>query len=167
MDIIDKQLGFVPNLYRIMSVSPAVLTGFTGLQAALSRTLDAGTRHCIALAVTEINDCDYCTLAHLYAASELDRLSPGKVMTCSQERSSEPKRKAAVAFAKKVAEMRGKVTDADLAEVRDAGFTGPQIIEIVSLSAQFLLTNLIKNVAQTDIDFPTIEAVDIGRARPW
>ena len=33
-----------------------------------------------------------------------------------------------------------------------------QILEIVSLSAQFLLTNFINNAFDTDIDFPAVEA---------
>ena len=52
----------------------------------------------------------------------------------------------------------GKVSDADLQAVRDAGYNDAQILEMVALSAQFLLTNFINNVAQTDVDFPAIPA---------
>ncbi|GAA3061440.1 hypothetical protein GCM10010464_27220 [Pseudonocardia yunnanensis] len=54
-------------------------------------------------------------------------------------------------------ETRGKVTDADLAAVCDAGYAEPQIAEIIALSVQFLLTNFINNVAETEIDFPEPE----------
>ena len=49
-----------------------------------------------------------------------------------------------------------RVSDADLQAVRDAGYSDAQILEMVALSAQFLLTNFINNVAQTDIDFPAL-----------
>jgi alkylhydroperoxidase family enzyme len=56
-----------------------------------------------------------------------------------------------------VTEARGNVTDADLASVRDAGYTDPQIVEIIALSVQFILTNFVNNVAETEIDFPESE----------
>ncbi|MBO0877846.1 MAG: carboxymuconolactone decarboxylase family protein [Pseudonocardia sp.] len=40
-----------------------------GLQTALSRTLDATTRHGIAHAVTEVNGCSYCKAIHTFAAT--------------------------------------------------------------------------------------------------
>ena len=42
----------------------------------------------------------------------------------------------------------------DLDAVRRAGFTDAQVIEIVAVVAENFLTNLINNVADTDIDFP-------------
>src|SRR5579883_3084572 len=48
---------------------------------------------------------------------------------------------AAVAFAAKVARERGHVSDADIAAVREAGFTDAQIAEIVALVALNGLTN--------------------------
>lgn len=52
------------------------------------------------------------------------------------------------------------MADADLAAVREAGLADPQIIEIVALSAQFLLTNFMNNVADTDIDFPAVSPAE-------
>jgi alkylhydroperoxidase family enzyme len=46
------------------------------------------------------------------------------------------------------------VSESDLADVRGAGYTDPQILEIVGLAVQFLLTNFINNVAQTESEFP-------------
>ncbi|MGW0771128.1 hypothetical protein [Streptomyces sp. NPDC002676] len=38
--------------------------------------------------------------------------------------------------------------------MRGAGYTDPQILAIVTVTVQFLLTNYINNVNQTDIDIP-------------
>ena len=43
LDSVGKQLGFIPNLHRLMSLSPAALTGLVGLQGPLSKTLDLKT----------------------------------------------------------------------------------------------------------------------------
>jgi alkylhydroperoxidase family enzyme len=71
-------------------------------------------------------------------------------------RSSDPKRQAAVAFAKALIETRGKVSDAQFAAVRDAGWTDANIVEMIALTAQFLLTNFMNNAVQTPIDFPKV-----------
>ena len=61
-------------------------------------------------------------------------------------------------FAKKVADARGKVSEADIAAVRFAGFTDAQIVEIVLNVALNVLTNFVNNVADTDTDFPVVRA---------
>ena len=53
LDSVGEQLGFIPNLHRLMSLSPAALTGLIGLQGPLSKTLDLKTRDAISLADSE------------------------------------------------------------------------------------------------------------------
>ncbi|MFJ8364344.1 hypothetical protein [Streptomyces sp. NPDC093984] len=50
------------------------------------------------------------------------------------------------------------MSDADLAAVRGAGYTDPQILAIVAVAVQVLLTNFINNVNQTDIDVPAVSS---------
>jgi alkylhydroperoxidase family enzyme len=40
--------------------------------------------------------------------------------------------------------------------VRDAGWTDANIVELIALTAQFLLTNFMNNAVQTPIDFPEV-----------
>lgn len=63
-------------------------------------------------------------------------------------------------FARKVLAARGKVSDGDIAEVKLAGFSEAQVIEIVASVALNVLTNYINNVAETDIDFPVVLAAE-------
>jgi alkylhydroperoxidase family enzyme len=53
-------------------------------------------------------------------------------------------------------ETRGKVSDAQFAAVRDAGWTDANIVEMIALTAQFLLTNFMNNAVKTPIDFPEV-----------
>jgi alkylhydroperoxidase/carboxymuconolactone decarboxylase family protein YurZ len=64
LDNVNRMLGFVPNLQRLMSISPNALTGWAALMGSLSKTLDVKTRDGIALAVSEADACDYCLAAH-------------------------------------------------------------------------------------------------------
>jgi uncharacterized peroxidase-related enzyme len=156
LEKVGKQLGFVPNLHRLMAISPAALSGFLGLQAALSKTVDARTRDSVALAVSQANGCGYCLCAHSHVAAALNKVTDDEIALAREGKSSDPKRHAAAAFARRLIETRGRVTDEDLQAVRDAGFTDKQIVELVALSVQFLLTNFINNVADTEIDFPEV-----------
>lgn len=156
LDAVAKQLGVVPNLFRLVSLSPAALQGMLGLSGALTKALDVKTRERIAIAVAQVNGCDYCLSAHTYLGLNLAKIDGAEIALNRRGASSDPKAHAAVRFAAKVAEARGKVTDADLQAVRMAGFADAQIVEIVALVAENVLTNFVNNVAETDIDFPVV-----------
>ena len=141
LDAVNKQLGSVPNLFRLVALSPAALAGMTGLSRALTKALDVKTRERIALAVAQVNGCDYCLSAHTYLGLNLAKISPEESPSIARARSADAKADAAVRFAAKVARERGHVSDADLAAVREAGFTDAQIIEIVGLVAENVFTN--------------------------
>ncbi len=158
LDAVEKQLGMVPNLFRLVGSSPAALEGYVGLNGALGQTLDAKTRERIALAVAQANGCDYCLSAHTYLGLNLAKIDDAEIALNRTGHSADAKADAALIFARQVLDTRGNVSDADLAAVRLAGFSEPQVIEIVANVAVNVLTNYINNVAQTDIDFPVVEA---------
>lgn len=156
---VQTMLGSVPNLFRLISNSPAALEGHLGMFGALAKgALPAPTRERIALAVAEINGCDYCLSAHTYLGANLARLDADEIAANRDGRSNDPKADAAVRFAAAVAHQRGRVSTAELQAVRDAGYSDPQIIEIVQHVALNVWTNYLNNVAHTDIDFPVATA---------
>ena len=158
LDAVNAQFGVIPNLFRLVALSPAALEGFLGFQGALGKTLDVKTRARIAIAVAQVNGCDYCLSAHTYLGANLAKLDSAELAANRRGHSSDAKADAAVAFARKVAETRGKVTPADVAQVLGAGFTDAQTVEIVANVALNVLTNFVNNVAETDIDFPVVRA---------
>lgn len=160
LEAVNKQLGVVPNLFRLAALSPAALTAMTGLSGALGKALDVKTRERIALATAQVNGCDYCLSAHTYLGLNLAKIPPEEIAMNRKGASADPKANAAVHFAAKVAQSRGKVSDADLAAVKLAGFSDAQIVAIVAIVAENFLTNLLNNVAETDIDFPVVRAAE-------
>jgi len=160
LDAVHKQLGVVPNLFRLIANSPNVLGGYVGFSGALNKTLDVKTRERIALAVAQVNACDYCLSAHTYLATNLAKMSPEEIALNRKGASGDQKANAAVSFAAKVTQARGHVSDADIAEVRAAGFEDAQIVEIVALVAENCFTNFLNEVAKTDIDFPVVLAAE-------
>lgn len=154
LEKVGAQLGFVPNMFRTIASNATVLEVVTGLQATMSRVLDARTRHSIALATSQVNDCDYCLAIHSYTSSEFGGMAIEDIELARKGSSTDPKRAAAARFAQQVVDSRGQVSDADLAAVRDAGYSDSEILAIVTVAVQALLTNFINNVNQTDIDIP-------------
>lgn len=159
LDAVASQLGSVPNLFRAVAVSPQALEGYLGLSGALGKgALSAATSERIALAVAEVNGCDYCLSAHTYLGRNLARLDDAEITANRSGGSNDPKADAAVRFAAKVARERGRLADADFAAVKAAGYSDAQIIEIVQHVALNVWTNYFNNVFQTDIDFPIVTA---------
>jgi uncharacterized peroxidase-related enzyme len=159
LQAVKKQLGVVPNLFRLVGNSPAALEGYLGLNGALAKgALEAPTRERIALAVAEINGCDYCLSAHSYLGKNLAKLSDVEMAANRDGGSTDPKADAAVRFAVKLVNARGHVSDADIKTVKDAGYSDAQVIEIVLHVALNTLTNYVNEVAKTEIDFPAVTA---------
>lgn len=160
LDAVKKQLGSVPNLFRLVANSPAALEGYLGLSGALAKgSLPAATRERIALAVAQINGCDYCLAAHSYLGKNLAKLDDAEIIANRKGHSTDPKADAAVRFAVAVTLARGQVTDSDLGAVRMAGYDDAQIVEIVQHVALNSWTNYINNVAKTVVDFPAAAAL--------
>jgi uncharacterized peroxidase-related enzyme len=159
LQAVKKQLGIVPNLFRLVSNSAAALEGYLGLSGALGKgKLPAQTRERIALAVAEINGCDYCLSAHTYLGKNLAHLDDAEMTANRSGASNDPMADAAVRFAAKVVRERGHVSDEDVRAVKMAGYDDAQIIEIVQHVALNTWTNYINLVAQTEIDFPVVTA---------
>jgi uncharacterized peroxidase-related enzyme len=159
LQAVKKQLGVVPNLFRLVGNSPAALEGYLGLNGALAKgELEAPTRERIALAVAEINGCDYCLSAHSYLGKNLAKLSDADIAANRDGGSTDPKADAAVRFAARLVTARGHVSDADIQAVKRAGYSDAQVIEIVLHVALNTLTNYVNEVAKTEIDFPAVSA---------
>jgi uncharacterized peroxidase-related enzyme len=154
LDAVHGKLGRVPNFFRVLATSPAVLRAHAASSEALGKALDVKTRERIALAVVAVNGCDYCLAAHSYTGQNFAHLSPEEMARNREGGSLDPTASAVVAFARAVAETRGKVSDADVNAVRAAGFSEAQLVEIVAVVADNFFTNLINNVVRTDVDFP-------------
>jgi uncharacterized peroxidase-related enzyme len=159
LEAVKKQLGVVPNMFRLVATSPQALEGYLGLSGALGKgALPAATRERIALAVAEINGCAYCLSAHTYLGKALAHLDDAEITANRNGASNDPKADAAVRFAAAVTRARGHIAGAEIAAVKAAGYTDAQVIEIVQHVALNTWTNYFNEVFQTDIDFPVVEA---------
>lgn len=160
LQAVEKKLGSVPNLFRLVATSPKTLDAFLGFSGALSTgALPAATRERIALAVAQINGCDYCLAAHSYVGRNLAGLDAAEIAANRAGGSTDPKAAAAVAFAAKLVTDRGAVSQEDVVAVRNAGYSDAQILEIIGHVALNTFTNYVNEALGTEVDFPAAETL--------
>ncbi len=156
LDAFSKNIGFTPNMMATFAQSPIAFNAWAALLGSLSKALDVKTRDSIGLAVSEVNGCNYCLTVHSFTAEHMAKLPVDEIRLARKGRATEPKRDAAVMFARRVIETRGQVSDAELKAVREAGFTEANVMEIVALVAMYSLTNFFNNVFDPEKDFPAV-----------
>jgi uncharacterized peroxidase-related enzyme len=155
LDAFTKNLGFTPNMLATFAQSPIAFNAWATFRGSLNKALDLKTRELISLVVSEVNGCNYCLAVHSFAADKA-KLPADEIILARKGHATDPKRDAAVQFARKVIDARGQVSDADLKAVRDAGYTDANIIEIVALVTVYSLTNFFNNVFDPEKDYPVV-----------
>ncbi|ANN70307.1 carboxymuconolactone decarboxylase family protein [Bordetella bronchialis] len=156
LDGFTRNIGFTPNMMATFAQSPIAFNAWAALLGSLSKALDVKTRDSIGLAVSEVNGCNYCLTVHSFTAAHMAKMPAEDIILARKGHATDPKRDAALQFARKVIEARGQVSDADLQAVRDAGYTDANIMEIVALVAMYSLTNFFNNVFDPEKDFPAV-----------
>lgn len=156
-DAIQAQLGMVPNFLKAFANSPAALKAFLGLHGiAGDGSLDPQTRERIALALAQQNSCEYCLSAHT-AIGRKAGLDNAEIETNRSGTSQEKKAAVAVRFARSLVAHMGEVTTAELLEMREAGYSESDIVEVITHVGMNILTKLLGKAGRIDIDFPKVE----------
>ena len=97
-DSLQKNLGTVPNLMRTLANSPAALNAYMSFNAALVEAkLSAPLREQLAIAVANVNSCDYCLSAH-NALGKLAGLATNDLALAQNGEASDAKTARCVAF---------------------------------------------------------------------
>jgi uncharacterized peroxidase-related enzyme len=149
---LDTNIGITRNTMATFAPGPIAFNSWAALLGALNKALEVKTRDSIGLAVSEVNCCDYCLTVHSFTAEHMAKLPADEITLARKGHASDPKRDAAIQFARKVIETRGNVSDADLKAVRDAGYTEANVMEIVALVGMYSLTNFFNNVFDREKD---------------
>ena len=156
-DAIHAQLGMVPNFLKVFANSPAALKAFLGLHGiAGDGSLDPQTRERIALALAQQNSCEYCLSAHT-AIGRKAGLDGAEIEANRAGTSRDEKAAVAVRFARSLVAHMGEVTTAELLEMREAGYSESDIVEVITHVGMNILTNLLGKAGRVDIDFPKVE----------
>ncbi|MFL1897252.1 carboxymuconolactone decarboxylase family protein [Aquimarina sp. 2-A2] len=156
---LEKGLGFVPNLYAYYAKNETALGDYLALQNRKS-TLKAKEREVINLVTSQINECRYCQSAHT-ALGKLNGFNEDQILELRQGAASfDSKLDALVKFTASVVENRGKATEASKEAFFAAGYTEANLIDVIFVVGDKIISNYIHNLTDFAVDFPLAPALE-------
>jgi uncharacterized peroxidase-related enzyme len=139
--ICREKLGLVPNVLTAYDFDTAKLDAFTALYNDLmlgESGLTKLEREMIAVAVSSINRCWYCQVAHGAAVRELGTPELGEMMVMNWRVADlDARQTAMLTFAEKVTLASAQIAEPDREELRNAGFSDRDIWDIASVAGFF------------------------------
>jgi len=145
-DVCEDKLGMVPNVLRAYAFDIEKLNAFTAMYNDLMLA-DSGLskleREMIAVAVSSINRCWYCQVAHGAAVRALSgKPELGEAMVMNWRMADLDERQTAMlSFAEKVTIESSKINEKDRQALRDVGFSDRDIWDIASVTGFFNMSN--------------------------
>lgn len=157
---VQNKFGSIPNVFRMMANSSAVLQSYLSFSGALAGgKLDLKVQERIALVIAQENGCEYCLAAHSAIAKGAG-LSESEILSAREGKSEDAKVQSAIRFAKAIFLYSGDLPDSELENIRNAGYSDEEILEIVAAVSLNILTNSLNNLAQTKLDFPKAKEIE-------
>ena len=110
--------------------------------------LTKGEREMIVVATSGLNQCLYCVVAHgaILRIREKNPLIADQIATNYRNADITPRQKAMLDFAVKVSTQASEVSDAEMEDVRQHGFSDEDIWDIGAIAAFFALSNRMANL---------------------
>ena len=149
-----KRIGKVPNLYATIGYSSNALKGFLDFDAILSRgVFNAKEREAVAVAVSEINHCEYCLAGHTLAAIK-NGITEDELINIRRGHASDPKMNAIIQLAQEITKTQGNPDTEYLDNFYAAGYDEGALMELVGLVTVRIFTNYVFALTHIPVDFP-------------
>jgi uncharacterized peroxidase-related enzyme len=152
-DNLQKGLGFVPNLYAYIGKNETALGDYLTLQNRKS-TLKAKEREVINLVTSQVNGCRYCQSAHT-VLGKMNGFTDEQVLEIRSGKATfDNKLDALAKFTASVVENRGKADQKIVEAFFAAGYNEPNMIDVIMVVGDKIISNYLHNLTHLDIDFP-------------
>ncbi|MCW8867555.1 MAG: peroxidase-related enzyme [Marinobacter sp.] len=162
---VQEKSGFIPNVFLVLAHRPAEFRAFFDYHDALMEkdsNLTKGEREMIVVATSNLNQCQYCVVAHgaILRIREKNPEIADQVAVNYRKADITDRQKAMLDFAIKVSQQAQEVCDADFEELKNHGFNDEDIWDISGIAAFFGLSNRMANVTNMR---PNAEFYSLGR----
>ncbi|NOY37382.1 MAG: carboxymuconolactone decarboxylase family protein [Chlorobi bacterium] len=150
---VQKQSGFLPNLYGVMANSPVVVKTYNEMGKYFGQTsFSPLERNIIWLTVSRINNCHYCVAIHSMVAKMYK--VPDNIIESIRNNTpiNDPKLETLRKFTALMTDKRGWASEEEILNFLDAGYTKKQILELIAGIAQKTISNYINHIANTPLD---------------
>lgn len=152
-DNLEGQLGFVPNLFATYALSNNALSNYLTLSGATT-SLNNKEKEVVNLAVSEVNQCNYCLSAHT-AIATMNGFTEDQILELRAGHSAfNESYNALASLAKNITENRGKADEAVVDAFFNAGYTQENLVDTIVLVGDKTISNYLHNTTQVPIDFP-------------
>jgi uncharacterized peroxidase-related enzyme len=156
---VKAAVGKVPNSYiGIGGNSPVALAAVLSLEASLKTSnLSAQDIEVVKLVVSQTTGCDYCLAAHTLLSKKMG-LDREAILALRQAQPSGDARNDALArFVQHLITTSGTVQTEVITEIKQAGLTDAQIVDVAMAIASIAFTNLFNRINDTTLDFPAAD----------
>lgn len=156
-DVLQKQVGMVPNLYATIGYSSNALAAYLDFQQTQTKgSFKAKEREAIFLAVSQVNGCNYCLAAHT-ALGKRNGFTEEETLALRAGTHDDEKLWVITQLAADITRSHGRPND-DLVEAFfGLGYTEKALVDLLALVADKTFANYVHNITQVDIDFPAAQ----------
>lgn len=152
-DNLKNGLGFVPNLYAYYAKNETALGDYLTLQNRKS-TLKAKERELINLVTSQINECKYCLAAHT-TIGKMNGYTDTQILEIRQGSAGfDPKLDALAKVTAAIVQNKGRVSDETKAQFFNAGYTEANLIDVLIVVGDKIISNYLHNFIGFEVDFP-------------
>jgi uncharacterized peroxidase-related enzyme len=142
----QETIGFVPNVFRVMSYRPERLSAWFSHFRSLhepTENLGAAEREMIAVAVSMANGCLYCLVAHGAALREAlgDPVLADRITLDYRRADLDERRRAILDYAVKITQRPLECEESDIERLRDLGLTTEEVWDVAEIAAMYNFTN--------------------------
>ena len=163
--VVQEKSGFIPNVFLVLAHRPEEFRAFLAYHDALMekpRNLTKAEREMIVVATSNINQCQYCVVAHgaILRVRAKNPLVADQVAVNYRKADITPRQKAMIDFAMKVSLAAYSVGEDDFAVLSNHGFDQEDVWDIAAISSFFGMSNRLANVTSMR---PNEEFYTMGR----
>lgn len=150
-----KGFGMIPSLHAVMAEAPGVLEGYQKLhQLVLDSSFDNDEKTVVWQTINVENACHYCVPAHTGIAKMME-VSDDITNALRDETPLPNERLEALrTFTLAVMRKQGNVSKEDLNAFYQAGYQHRQVLEVILVLSQKVMSNYINHIAETPVDEP-------------
>ncbi|MEM6265568.1 MAG: carboxymuconolactone decarboxylase family protein [Bacteroidota bacterium] len=160
---LEKNVGFVPNLYAAYAYNDTALGDYLTLQNRKS-TLKAKEREIVNLVVSQVNECQYCLSAHT-AIGKMNGFTDEQILEIrSGHASFDAKFDALAKFVKDITLNRSKPSPEAVEALFEAGYTEANLVDIIMVIGDKIISNFIHGTTNVPIDFPLAPQLESAHA---
>ena len=151
----QQAFGMVPNLHAVMAQAPTLLEGYQILHELAQKTsFNAEELTVVWQAINVEHGCHYCVPAHTGIAKSMKVRNDLIEELRNNETLSDAKLNVLKQTVLAVTRGRGHIENAQLEAFYAAGYEHQQLLEIILILAQKVMSNYTNHVANTPVDKP-------------